>query len=77
MVNVRADLNVPRGMFFMGEQESEAFESIGPAPQILDFDKNEFLRYQTDDSYEVRVGTYGNYSNAAPCRWLNCQGFGQ
>jgi hypothetical protein len=76
-VNIRADLNVPRGGFFMGDQESEAFESIGPAPQILDFDKNEFLRYSTDDSYEVRVGVYGNYSNAAPAYWGNAQGFGQ
>jgi hypothetical protein len=76
-VKVRADLNVPRGSFFMGDQESESFESLGPAPQILDFDKNEFLRYSTDDSYEVRVGTYGNYANAAPALWGNCQGYGQ
>lgn len=76
-VKVRADLNVQRGTFYMGDQEAECFESIGPAPQILDFDKNEFLRYSTDDSYEVRVGTYGNYSNAAPALWGNCQGYGQ
>lgn len=76
-VVLRADLNVPRGTFFMGEQDTEAFESLGPAPQILDFDSNQFLRYQTDDSYEVRVGMYGNYSNAAPSRWCNAQGFGQ
>ena len=76
-VNIRADLNVQRGTVFMGDQESEAYESIGPAPQILDFDKNEFLRYSTDDSYEVRVGVYGNYSNAAPAYWGNGQGFGQ
>ena len=49
---------------------------LGPAPQILDFDSNEFLRVTNDDSYEVRVGYYGNYSNAAPAFWNNISNFG-
>lgn len=76
-VKVRADLNVQRGTVYMGDEATECFESLGPAPHILNDDKNEFLRVNTDDSYEVRVGTYGNYSNAAPCYWVNAQGFGQ
>lgn len=76
-VKVFADLNVQRGSVYIGDPESEMFQSIGPAPQILDFDSNDFLRYATDDSYEVRVGVYGNYSNAAPAFWVNGQGFGQ
>ena len=76
-VKIFADLNIQRGTVYLGDTETERFSSIGPAPQILDWDSNEFLRYATDDSYEVRVGTYGNYSNAAPALWVNGQGFGQ
>ena len=75
-VKIYGDLNIQRSSFFLGDPESEMFCSIGPAPQILDFDSNDFLRYATDDSYEVRVGTYGNYANAAPAYWVNAQNFG-
>jgi hypothetical protein len=57
---------VPRYTCLVSQWDTWAFESIGPAPQILDFDSNEFLRVTNDDSYEVRVGYYGNISNAAP-----------
>lgn len=76
-VKLFADLNVQRGTVFLGDPKTERFSSMGAAPQILDWDSNEFLRYSTDDSYEVRVGTYGNYSNAATAFWANGQGFGQ
>jgi hypothetical protein len=65
-VEVMADINVPRYTCLVTQWDTWAFESIGPAPQILDFDSNEFLRVTNDDSYEVRVGYYGNMSNAAP-----------
>lgn len=65
-VEVMADINVPRYTCLVTQWDTWAFESIGPAPQILDFDSNEFLRVTNDDSYEVRVGYYGNLSNAAP-----------
>ena len=65
-VEVMADINVPRYTCLVCQWDIFAFESIGPAPQILDFDSNEFLRVTNDDSYEVRVGYYGNLSCAAP-----------
>jgi hypothetical protein len=61
-----ADINVPRYTCLVTQWDTWALESIGPMPQILDFDSNEFLRVTNDDSYEVRVGYYGNMSNAAP-----------
>jgi len=75
-VTIMADLNVQRGTVFLGDPETETLETLGPAPQILDFDSNEFLRVTNDDSYEVRVGYYGNYSNAAPAFWNNISNFG-
>ena len=65
-VEVMADSNVPRYTCLVTQWDTWAFESIGPAPQILDFDSNEFLRVTNDDSYEVRVGYYGQVSNGAP-----------
>ena len=65
-VEVMADINVPRYTCLVTQWDTWAFESIGPAPQILDFDSNEFLRVTNDDSYEVRVGYYGQVSNGAP-----------
>ena len=65
-IEVMADINVPRYTCLVTQWDTWAFESIGPAPQILDFDSNEFLRVTNDDSYEVRVGYYGNISQAAP-----------
>jgi hypothetical protein len=76
-VDVYSDLNVQRGTVFLGDAESECIESLGPCPMILDFDTLEFLRYTTDDSYEVRFGYYGNYSNAAPGYWTRAYNFGQ
>jgi hypothetical protein len=40
--------------------------SSGGFPMLLDFDKAEFLRVATDDSYEVRVGGYGAYGCRGP-----------
>jgi hypothetical protein len=65
-IEFMADINVPRYTCLVTQWDTWALESIGPMPQILDFDSNEFLRVTNDDSYEVRVGYYGNMSNAAP-----------
>lgn len=54
------DYNCQRNQVKLLRLDSFCFHSIGPAPQILDFDQNKFLRVQGDDAYEVRVGTYGN-----------------
>ncbi len=65
-IEVMADINVPRYTCLITQWDTWALESIGPCPQILDFDSNDFLRVTNDDSYEVRVGYYGNLSNGAP-----------
>lgn len=65
-VMVMADINVPRYTCLVTQWDTWAFESLGPAPQILDFDGNEFLRVTNDDSLEVRTGYYANLSNEAP-----------
>ena len=44
-------------------------DSLGSAPQILDFDDQKFLRVANDDAYEVRVGFYGQHECNMP--WAN------
>jgi hypothetical protein len=76
-IRIMGDLNCPRGVCIVTEWDTWSLESLGPAPQILDFDSNEFLRVTNDDSYEVRTGYYGNASNMAPAYTVNIQSFGQ
>lgn len=76
-VRLMGDLNCPRGTVIVTEWDTWTFESLGPAPQILDFDSNEFLRVTNDDSYEVRTAYYGNASNMAPAYTVNISAFGQ
>lgn len=75
-IEVMADINVPRYTALVTQWDTWALESIGPSPQILDFDSNEFLRVTNDDSYEVRVGYYGNLSNGAPAYSCFISNFG-
>ena len=65
-VLIGADINMPRYTCLVTQWDTWAFESLGPAPQILNWDSNDFLRVTNDDSYEVRVGYYAQVSNAAP-----------
>jgi hypothetical protein len=76
-IRIMGDLNCPRGTCIVTEWDTWTFESLGPAPQILDFDSNEFLRVTNDDSYEVRTAYYGNASNIAPAYTVNITNFGQ
>lgn len=50
--------------------------SLGPCPQILDFDKNEMLRVATDDAYEIRIGMYGNVECTRPVDSIRCTNVG-
>lgn len=46
--------------------ESFTLDTIGPAPQLLDFDGPNFLRVASDDAYECRFGMYGNHYTNMP-----------
>jgi hypothetical protein len=76
-VLIMADINVPRFTCLVTMWETWCFESLGPAPQILNWDSNDFLRVTNDDSYEVRTGYYGQVSNAAPAGSCLISNFGQ
>ena len=73
---IMSDISVPRSSVFVTQQDTWAFETLGPAPQVLDFDSNQFLRTSTADTYEVRIGYYGQMSNAAPAYTVNISNFG-
>lgn len=75
-VLIGADINMPRGLCLVTQWDTWAFESLGPAPQILNWDSNDFLRVTNDDSYEVRTGYYGQVSNAAPAYSCLISNFG-
>lgn len=70
-VDVISDMNCPRNTALVTQWDTWSFQSLGPAPHILDYDSNSFLRVSTADAYEVRVGTYGNYECKAPA--YNCR----
>jgi hypothetical protein len=65
-VKVIADLNCPLGTAYMVQLDTLNMESLGEAPMILDFDGNTILRNATADTYDVRIGYYGNLTCEAP-----------
>lgn len=65
-IQVIADLNCPQGSSYMIQLDQVSFESAGNAPMILDLDGNAILRNPTADSYDVRIGYYGNMVVHAP-----------
>lgn len=65
-VALMSDLNVPRYDVFVTQWDTWTFETLGPAPHILNYDSNQFLRVSDADSYEVRTGYRGEVSCAAP-----------
>lgn len=65
-IQVISDLNCPSGTAYMVQLDQVSFESAGNAPMILDLDGNAILRNPTADSYDVRIGYYGNMVVHAP-----------
>jgi hypothetical protein len=65
-VKVIADLNCPLGTGYMVQLDTLNFESLGEAPMILDLDGMTILRNPTTDSYDVRIGYYGQLTCEAP-----------
>jgi hypothetical protein len=65
-IKIIADVNCPIGTFYMLQLDTWTFHSLGQAPQLLDFDGLTIIRNPTADSYDVRVGFYGNLACTAP-----------
>ena len=65
-----------RNTAYLLEMDSFALESIGPAPQMLNYDGPNFLRVANDDAYEVRFGFYGNISCNKPVASIQISNFG-
>lgn len=51
----------PRNKAFLLNMDGFVLDSLGPAPHLLDYDQNNFLRVSSDDAYECRFGLYGNF----------------
>lgn len=65
-INVVADINCPQGLCYMLQLDTWAFETLNGAPRILDLDGNNLLRVSNSDSYQIRIGYYGNLTCEAP-----------
>jgi hypothetical protein len=60
-MKILSDPFCPRNKAFMLQLPSWELSTLGPAPQMLDYDNNDFLRVASDDQYEVRFGHYGQF----------------
>lgn len=56
----------PRNKGFLINPKGFVLRSMGPAPQLLNWDSNSFLRVSSDDAYEIRFGFYGNHYTTLP-----------
>jgi len=66
----------PRNKAFMLQMASWELSTLGPAPQMLDWDNNDFLRVSGADQYEVRFGHYGQFICNNPGANIIVDGFG-
>jgi hypothetical protein len=76
-VRIMSSINVPRGDFFLGEWDTMGLYSLGPAPQIIDYDSLEALRVYNADSFEVRIVSRGDFGCRAPGYWVHGFSLGQ
>lgn len=75
-IKMLSDINCPRNEFHLQNLENWCFHSLGPAPHILDYDDNTFLRVTNDDAYEIRVGYYGQQWCDGPVNQGRATSFG-
>ena len=75
-IKVLGDINCPRNRAYLLNMDNWKLHSIGPAPHILDYDSNQFLRVSNADAYEVRVGFYGNAWCNSPVNQIKATNFG-
>jgi hypothetical protein len=66
----------PRSKAMMLQMPSWELSTLGPAPQMLDFDNNYYLRVVDADQYEVRFGHYGQFICNNPGANLVIDNFG-
>lgn len=67
----------PSGKPILIDPEFQSLDTLGPAPQMLDWDGSNFLRVASDDAYEVRFGWYGNLNmGRAPSKHVRLTGWG-
>jgi len=67
---------IQRNQAFLGTMEAFALDSLGPAPQLDNFDNNDFLRVASDAAQEVRFATFANLECNSPVDWVQITGFG-
>lgn len=65
-VKVVADVNCPKGHFFLLQLDTWVRKSAKGAPRYLKADGPEFLREAAADGYEWRIGAYWNIGCEAP-----------
>ena len=70
-IQVVPDQNVQSNVAWMLQLDTWTLNTLGKAPQFLDYDGNEMLREASADAYEVRLGYYGNVACNAP--GYNCR----
>ena len=75
-IKIYSDINCPRTEFHLQNLKNWKLHSLGPAPHILDYDDNTFLRVASDDAYEIRTGFYGNQWCNAPVNQGRITNFG-
>lgn len=75
-MNIIADPFCPRNKAFMLQMSSWELSTLGPAPQMLDWDNNDYLRVSDNDQYEVRFGHYGQLICNNPGANIVLTGFG-
>ncbi len=68
---------VSRGDLHMLYMDSFSMKSLGPAPQLLHADGQNFLRTATDDAYQVRFGFYGQFACNNPAGSIIGTSWGQ
>lgn len=75
-VKIMSDMNCQRNIGWLGQLSDVELRSLGPAPHILNYDSNDFLRVASDDAYEVRVGSYAQLKVKRPAHWVQIQNWG-
>lgn len=75
-MKIISDPFCPRNKAFMMQLSSWELSTLGPAPQMLDYDNNDYLRVIDADQYEVRFGHYGQFICNNPGANIVITGFG-
>lgn len=75
-IKVVANPFCPRNTAYLGTINFAKEMSLGPAPHLQDYDKNDFLRVATDDALEARFAYYGNRVCELPVSWYRLTSFG-